>query len=121
MGNWHRSSEPLEPSPLLKQSRQGADIAKLLEQSQQRSVVPTHRGQLWRDLLCVDSLKEVEPQDLFQHLLNLPLDDDRVIFAEACIQKDLTAFSHIASDKLGRSTAGRSIQYCSPMRNAAQT
>lgn len=89
MGNWHRSSEPLEPSPLLKQSRQGADIAKLLEQSQQRSVVPTHRGQLWRDLLCVDSLKEVEPQDLFQHLLNLPLDDDRVIFAEACIQKDL--------------------------------
>ena len=26
-------------------------------------------------------------QDLFRHLLDLPLDDDRVILAEACIQK----------------------------------
>lgn len=27
------------------------------------------------------------PQDLFQHLLDLPLDDERVIYAEVCIQK----------------------------------
>eukprot|EP00435_Cladocopium_sp_Y103_P027237 s1292_g6.t1 len=73
----------MELSPLLKQSRQGADIAELLEQS--HGSVERHRGQLWRHFLCVDSLKE----DLFQHLLKLPLDDDRVIFAEACIQKDL--------------------------------
>ena len=26
-------------------------------------------------------------QDLFQHLLDLPLDDERVIYAEVCIQK----------------------------------
>ena len=27
------------------------------------------------------------PKDLFQHLLDLPLDDERVIYAEVCIQK----------------------------------
>lgn len=88
MGNWFQSSS-LEPSPLLKQhGPRGEALEKLLCEVHS-AAVPPNRGSLWGRCLCVDSLRELERQDLFQHLLDLPLDDERVIYAEVCIQKDL--------------------------------
>eukprot|EP00913_Durusdinium_trenchii_P029416 g27575.t1 len=95
----------LRPSPLLAKVAAGRGLDCVERAERSTSATDVERRQLWLQCLCVESLKEEEPQDrcavliggagrtyhqdLFQYLLALPLEDENLIFAEACIQKDL--------------------------------